>query len=196
VRLPKNSRRGCAVAKPAYYFVGGNRGQLGSIRRATGETLLVYNRLAMPPLRGLGILLCLTPLLAACTVYGEHPVRSFSDATSGAGFERSLWNDVKDKDWKDLQLHLASNFTFLTLFGPLDRPAALAAFQQMDVKDFSLGDLQTQLNGDTFVVTYTIVLRGSSGGKPLSEQPQRRMTVWQQQKSGWVALAQTVLGTP
>jgi len=148
----------------------------------------------MPPLRGFGILLCPIFLLAACTVYGEHPVRSFSDATSAAGFERSFWRDVKDKDWKDLQLHLASNFIFLAPSGPLDRPAALAAFQQMDVKDFSLGDLQTQLNGDTFVVTYTIILRGSSGGQPLPEQPQRRMTVWQQQKSGWVALAQTVLG--
>jgi hypothetical protein len=147
----------------------------------------------MPPLRRLAFLLCLLPLLPACTVYPRRPVKSFSDATSGAGFERAFWRDIKDKDWKDLHAHLASNFLFLAPSGPLDRDAALAAFQRMDVKDFSLGDLQTQLNGDTFVVTYTITLRGSSGGQPLPEQPQLRMTVWQQQKSGWVALAHTVL---
>jgi len=42
------------------------------------------------------------------------------------------------------------------------------------------------MNRDTFVVTYTIALHGTS--------PERRMTVWQQQKKGWMAIAHSVLG--
>ena len=50
------------------------------------------------------------------------------------------------------------------------------------------------MNGDTFVVSYTIILKGSFQGKPFPDQPQRRVTVWQRQKSGWVAIAHSVLG--
>lgn len=157
-------------------------------------SLLDLESTAMGPRHATLLLLAGIALLSGCTMYGQRPVKSFADATAGEGFERALWLDVKGKDWKDLQVRFASNFTYVTPAASGDRRAALAAFQQMEVKEFSIADMQTQLNGNTFVVTYTISLRGISAGQPLPEQPQRRMTVWQQQGSGWVAIAHTVLG--
>jgi len=138
------------------------------------------------------LLLALLPL-PGCTMYGEHPVRTFSDATGGAGFEQSFWRDIKEQNWKDLDRHIASNFVYVTAVGRLERTAALEQLQHMQVQEFSIGDLETEMNGDTFVVTYTIVLRGIAQGQALSDQPQRRMTVWQHEKSGWVAIAHSVL---
>jgi hypothetical protein len=187
-----------AGAEPAHYFVGSTVG-------STGEHLPWYpckhpswldlELPAMGPRHATLFLLAGIALLSGCTMYAQRPVKSFADATGGEGFERALWLDVKNKDWKDLQLRFASNFTYATPAASGDRTAALAAFQQMDVKEFSIADLQTQLNGNAFVVSYTISLRGTSAGQPLPERPQRRITVWQQQGSSWVAIAHAIQGS-
>jgi hypothetical protein len=149
-------------------------------------------------LRQLAMMLLLgtLPCLQGCTVYGERPVRAIADATGGAGFERALWRDIKERDWKDLDRHIASNFVLVTPAGRLERPAALERLHSMRVLEYSIGELESEMNGNTFVVTYTIVLRDDDGnGQGLPDQPQRRMTVWQQQKSSWVAIAHSVLET-
>ncbi len=132
--------------------------------------------------------------LSACTVYGERPVKAFSDATGGEGFERAFWRDIQTKDWKDLDRHVSSNIVYVTPAGRFERTTAMEHIQNLQVQEFSIGDLVTEMNGDTFVVTYTIVLKGSSDGKPFPAHAQRRMTVWQHQKSSWVAIAHSVLG--
>jgi ketosteroid isomerase-like protein len=130
-------------------------------------------------------------MLPGCTVYGEHPVKSFNEATGGEGLERSFWRDLQKQDWKDLEQHLASNFVYVTPGGRWERAAALEQFRQLQLQEYSLGDMTTEMNGDTFVVTYTITLRGTFKGQALPTQPQRCMTVWQQQKRNWVVIAQS-----
>lgn len=115
-------------------------------------------------------------------------------ATGGEGFERAFWTEVQKQDWKDLEAHLAPNFVYVTPAARADRAQALQEFQQLQIQEYSIGDLATEMNRDTFVVSYTIVLRGTANGQPLPAQPQRRMTVWQQEKRGWVAIAHSVLG--
>jgi hypothetical protein len=133
--------------------------------------------------------------LAGCTVYGQKPVKALADATGGEGLEQALWRDVQHKDWKDLQNHTASIFVYQTPSGKLDRAAALERIQKMDVNEYSLGELSTELHGNVFVVTYSITLRGALDGQPLPDKPERRMSVWQQQKSGWMLIAHAVIGT-
>jgi uncharacterized protein DUF4440 len=123
--------------------------------------------------------------LSGCTFYADRPVKAFGYATGGEGLERSLWGDVQKQDWKDLRAHLASNFVYVTPSGRFDRDQAVQQLQQLQIQDYSIGELATEMNRDSFVVSYTITFRGSA---------QRRMTVWQQQKSGWVAIAHSVLG--
>jgi ketosteroid isomerase-like protein len=77
----------------------------------------------------------------------------------------------------------------------LDRTAALGQIEKMDVSEYSIGELSTELHGNVFVVTYSVTLRGTLNGQPLPDKPERRMSVWQQQKSGWMLIAHAVLGT-
>jgi hypothetical protein len=58
-------------------------------------------------------------------------------------------------------------------------------------------NLKTEWNGSTIVVTYSIVLNGvtsngTGGGQPIPSSSWNMMTVWQQQKAGWVAIAHSV----
>jgi hypothetical protein len=146
------------------------------------------NRWAVPSLLGL-------LLLSACTMWREHPVHGWKDATGGEGLEQTFWRQVKAKKWNELQQHMASNYVTVTAEeGRLDREAFLAHLQKLHLEGFELGDIQTQLNGETFVVTYAITMRGTFDGKPLPSEPVRMMTVWQEQKAGWMAIAHSVMG--
>jgi hypothetical protein len=132
----------------------------------------------------------------ACTFYGEHPARALSEATGGEGLERIFWKEVQAANWVEVERALASNYSGVTAAGTLDRSAALEQYRQWQLKDYALGDLKTELNGNTIVVTYTITLNGSSNGsggpQALPSTPLHMMTVWQRQKSGWVAIAHSV----
>jgi hypothetical protein len=133
--------------------------------------------------------------LAGCTMWREHQVSDFKDATGGEGLERSFWKQVKAKRWNALEGHLAGNYVLVTPeAGRLDRPAALARFRQIQLDEYTLGDLQTEMNTETLVVTYAITMRGTLAGQPLPTDPVRMMTVWQKQKAGWMEIAHSVLG--
>jgi hypothetical protein len=142
------------------------------------------------------LLFSVTLLLSACTLWREHPASSkWTDATGGEGLERSFWKEVKDKKWGELEHHIASNYVAVSAQGGrLDKAAAVAQIQQLQLDDYTLGDVQAEMNSDTFVVTYTIAMRGTFGGQPLVTESLRMMTVWQKQNAGWMAIAHSVLG--
>lgn len=133
----------------------------------------------------------------ACTFYGEHPARALSEATGGEGLERVFWKEVAARNWVEVERALASNYVGVTPGGALDRAATLEQYRQWQLKEYSLGDLRTEMNGSTIVVTYTITLNGNiasqtAGPQPLPSAPQHMMTVWQQQKRGWIVIAHSV----
>jgi hypothetical protein len=134
-------------------------------------------------------------LLQGCTLWGEHPVQHWADATGGEGLERNFWKEVKAKNWNELDRHLAGNYiSFTPEEGRMDRAATLAHLQQLQLDEFSLGNFESELNGQALVLTYTITIRGSFAGQSLPSAPVRMMTVWQEQKAGWMAIAHTVVG--
>jgi Domain of unknown function (DUF4440) len=144
----------------------------------------------------LSVLVFTLVFTSACTFYGEHAARSLSEATGGEGLERMFWKDVQAANWVEVERTLASNYSGVTPAGSLDRSATLEQYRSWQLKDSALGDLKTELNGTTIVVTYTITLNGTSNGaagsQPLPSTPQHMMTVWQQQKRGWLVIAHSV----
>jgi Domain of unknown function (DUF4440) len=140
------------------------------------------------------VLLSAITLFPACTMWREHAVSNWTDATGGEGLERTFWKEVKNKKWNEIEAHLASNYVSVTPEeGRFDRAGALAHLQQLQLDDFTLGDLQTELNGETVIVTYAITLRGKFAGQSLPSAPVRMMTVWQRQKAGWMTIAHSVM---
>ncbi|MBZ5667614.1 MAG: nuclear transport factor 2 family protein [Acidobacteriia bacterium] len=131
-------------------------------------------------------------IASACTFYGEHSARTMAEATGGEGLERVFWKNVQAAKWVELERALASNYAGVTPSGTLDRAATLEQYRTWQLKDYAIGDLKTEMNGSTIVVTYTITLNGTAGSQPLPSAPQHMMTVWQQQKAGWIAIAHSV----
>ena len=143
------------------------------------------------------VLMFILTFAPACTFYGDHPARALSEATGGEALERVFWKDVRAANWVEVERALASNYAGVTPSGTFDRSATLEQYRRWQLKDYALGDLKTELNGNTIVVTYTITLNGAiangtGGSQPLPSAPQHMMTVWQQEKAGWVAIAHSV----
>jgi ketosteroid isomerase-like protein len=141
------------------------------------------------------VLLCAVIVLNGCTVWREHAANNWADVTGGEGLERNFWKEVKAKNWNEVSRHIAGNYISVTPDeGRMDRTAALEHLKPLQLDDYSLGDSQVELNGETMVVTYTITMRGTYAGQPLPSAAVRMMTVWQQQKAGWLAIAHSVMG--
>lgn len=139
-------------------------------------------RLAVLPL-----LLALMPGLA-CTIAKERPARAFSEATGAEALERIFWKQIQAGNWVEIERVIASNYVGTAPGVSLDRAATLEQYRQWKLTDVAIGDLRTELNGPTFIVTYSITLNGTAAGQPLPS-PQHMMTVWHEHKSGWMVIA-------
>jgi hypothetical protein len=135
------------------------------------------------------VILFVVATQVACTVWGQKPVKAWSQATGGEHLERLFWRDMKAQDWNELERHMAPEFTLLTPRGPLDRTATIEYLKQMSIQDYALSEFSVRPIGDGMIVTYTAMVHGTNGTEPISSAPIRMMTVWHRTKSGWGATA-------
>ena len=133
--------------------------------------------------------------LASCTMWPERKPQAWTDVTGGESLERAFWHDLKAKNWRDIEPHLAATYVLVTPDGTFDRTAALERWRQLDIQDYSLGEFTVQLNGNAYVVSYTVTMKGTLAGKTLPSTPIRAMTVWQQYARDWLALAHSATPT-
>ena len=122
-------------------------------------------------------------------MWKEKPVNSWSGATGAEHFERLMWGDVKAQHWVEVEGHLAPTFVSLYPGGTRDRAATMDYFKSLSLTDYTLGDFNTTTNGADLVVTYTARISGTYKSQPLSSEPIRMMTVWQQVTKNWIAIA-------
>jgi hypothetical protein len=132
-------------------------------------------------------------LLLGCTVWGEHKPTAWTDVTGAESLEHVFWHEVQAQHWTELESHLAPNFVLTIPTGTFDRAAAIEHFKQLRVHEYSIGELQSQLNGNTYTVTYILNVRGVNG-KPVPVPPLRAMSVWQRQvREQWMMLAHSAM---
>ena len=127
-------------------------------------------------------------LLASCTKWPEKPT-AWTNATGAEQFERLWWEDVKEKNWENVEEHLASTYVYQTSGKVRDRDATLEHLKKLEIADYALGEVEVHPDGDSVVITYTMDLKGSYDGQSLLLPHTRMMSVWQQQKKGWAMIA-------
>jgi hypothetical protein len=122
-------------------------------------------------------------------VAGHTPRSTFGKATGPDGWEQAFWGAVKSKDWTGIERHLSSNYVFVTSSGRFDKAQFIAALQRFDLDSFEISDFQTKPEGNDFVLTYTLTIRGTLDGKPIANPVTRMLSVWQVQKKGELQIA-------
>jgi len=117
--------------------------------------------------------------LFAQSMWKEQKNPGWKSATGAQQYESLLWQSAQKKDWLAVESHIASNFVYQDASGTKDKTQHVADLKQMAITDVALNDANVTPSGDHAIVTYTM------GGN-------RYMSVWQQQKSGWVQVAMSV----
>lgn len=143
------------------------------------------------------LLLSLTILALLCSgCMGGWKLKpaGWSNATGAEQFERLWWADVQKKKWEDVRYRLAATFVWISAEAKRDREQTMAHLEQLEIEDFTLGDVEVRPNGNDVVVTYTMTMRGTLAGRPIALERTPMMTVWQQQKAGWTAIARSTAG--
>jgi hypothetical protein len=136
--------------------------------------------------------LCLF-LFTSCTIWApQQQVSRWSQATGGEQLVRLFWQEVKEKDWKELDRHMASTLVSANAQQVMDRSALLAHLKEFELADYALGEVNVQPNGNDLVVSYTVMLRGTVAGRPMPETL-RVLSVWQRLGHGWVLIAQSAM---
>src|SRR5437899_2381634 len=135
-----------------------------------------------------------TSALAGCTMWSEPKHASWKNATGLEQHERLFWQALKDKDWLNVESHMASNFKLVTADKIYTKDEAVALYKGMTLVDFSIGDFDITQSGDTWVVNYTATYSFDAQGKRSQLEKVREMSIWQKQKSGWVGIAHADLG--
>ena len=125
----------------------------------------------------------------ACTIAKERPARTFDEATGGEALERIFWKEMQAGNWIDIERALASNYVGTVPGATLDRTATLEQYQQWKITDFAIGDLKTEMNGPTFIVTYTITVNGTAAGQPLAFGPATHDDRLASAQKGWMVIA-------
>jgi hypothetical protein len=148
--------------------------------------MLVTRRRSLYLLAGAAI------LIAGCGGWKSRP-SSWSNATGAEQFERLWWTEVKAKHWKELGFRMAVTYVWISDDGIRDREQTLAYLQQLEVEEFTLGDVDVRPNGNDLIITYSLTMRARLAGQPINIERVPMMTVWQRQKSGWVAIAHSSL---
>jgi hypothetical protein len=133
----------------------------------------------------------LLAVCTACTFYSDKAKPAWDTATSAEQQERLFWDAVKAKSWADVEAHLAGTVVTQTPDAVRNKQQTMEHIRQLNLTDYSLGDVQTEPNGGDLVVTYSITVHGSFNGKPLPDRPMRMMSVWQPVKHGMVMIAHT-----
>lgn len=136
-----------------------------------------------------GAALAALATLAGCTLWGEHKPTAWTDITGGESLERVFWLEVKARNWAGVESHVSTNYVLVTPEERLDSAEAIQYWKQLQIQDYSLADFNVQPNGNSYIVSYTLILRGKLANQPLSERPLRAMTVWQHLSRGWFAIA-------
>lgn len=131
----------------------------------------------------------------SCTIAPEKKHPGWPQATSGEQHERLFWDAVKAKDWRNIDAHLSATIVTQSPNAVRNKQQTMEHIQQLNLVDYTLGDLKTETAGPDFIVTYTITVHGTFNGQPIPDQPQRMMSVWQQIKHGMVMTAHTSMPT-
>jgi len=132
--------------------------------------------------------LLLIASVSSCSMW-KTPKKGWSGATGGEQLERLFWDEIKAKNWAELDKHLAPMFVANSPRANRDRAAALEHWKQYDLQSVSLADVQVQTDGPDFIVTATLTVAGSVSGHAIAAEPIHSMTVWQQVSKGFVVIA-------
>jgi hypothetical protein len=101
--------------------------------------------------------------------------------------EKQIWDMIKAKNPDGFAAMLADDFIYVSNDGVYNKAGTVDGIKQMEPTEITLSDWKTVMLGkDAGVVTYTVNMKGMSGGKPIPPGAMRAGSVWVNRGGKWV----------
>jgi hypothetical protein len=105
--------------------------------------------------------------------------------------EKAAWQAFKDKKPDDFKKVVSENMAAVYAEGISDMAKELADMQKWEMKSFKISDFKVSSDEpDTAMSTYTVVIKGTYGGKDASATYYAG-SVWKKQGGEWKAIFHT-----
>jgi hypothetical protein len=130
------------------------------------------------------------PTPAANTSNASTPSTATTPSDSGAtAKEKEIWDNIKAKNPDAFGAMLAEDFIYVSNDGVHNKAATVDGIKQIDATDITLSDWKTvTVNKDASIVTYTVNLKGTSGGQPIPPSSMRAGSLWVNRGGKWVGV--------
>jgi len=143
--------------------------------------------------QGLAVAILLCLISTGCSVWGKQ-APGFSGATGGEKLQRAFLDEIKRKNWNGVEQRLSANFVLVTPGGVFDRSAAMERIRNLDLKGYTLADVDIRSQGADVVISYLISVDGTMKGEALPSAPQRVVSTWQEVSGHWILISQVNVG--
>lgn len=131
-------------------------------------------------------------VLSGCNLWNAPQRPTWTQATAPEHFERLMWKAIHEKDWREVDRHLAPAFVGSGQRGEtLDHAGWIEYWKKAQIQDFSMGEFTTQPAGTDMVATYVLHLNSAEPSQGISGKGLRIVSVWQELKAGWVLTSQS-----
>ena len=137
------------------------------------------------------VVLCL--IATGCSLWGKR-APGFAGATGGEQLQRAFLDEIKNKHWTEVEQRLSANFVLVTPAGVFDRSAAMERIRNLDLKGYTLADVDIRAQGADVVVSYMVSIDGAMNGQPIPPGPQRVVSTWQEVAGHWILISQVNVG--
>lgn len=133
--------------------------------------------------------LSISLLLISLVIVASLSARTPVPPPDGEQMERQIWSDMKAKNLAAVEAKIAPAFQSVHPDGARDRAGEIALIKGLKVGPYTLKDFKVTNNGDQLIVTYSISVVETVGGKQLSTKPAMRQSVWAKNAAGWQWIA-------
>ncbi len=133
-------------------------------------------------LKRTAIVLAVAFVLSACSMW-KNQAKGWAGATGGEKIEQYFWDDVKSKNFRDVEMRVSSSLVASGPNGTMDREAFLQQLRSSQLTSVSLSECTSHLNGGDVIISCTVQRDGAAGGRFTT------LSVWQQYTKGWLMVA-------
>lgn len=103
--------------------------------------------------------------------------------------EKQIWDNIKKKDPAAFAAMLTEDFVYVSGDGVYDKAGTVNGIKQIEATDIALSDWKTvMVNKDAAIVTYTVNMKGTSGGNPMPPGAQRAGSLWVNRGGKWMGV--------
>jgi len=110
---------------------------------------------------------------------------SYAGEVKGEKLERQMWADIKARNWAAVESKIAPGFQSVHQDGARDREVQIELIKGLNLGEYTLSNFQVTQNGPVIIVTYSVAVEETIGGKCLPKRSAARLSVWLKTDSGW-----------